>query len=80
MSKPTALRVTFKHQVTKAELLKSLDQILNFYGCPACGLNGYGVYIGGDPYPEFGKFASKLAQEIPGIEVQGLANIAEGIR
>jgi hypothetical protein len=59
-----AVKVTFRHNVTRDDLIKSLDSILNFYGCPACGLNGWGgVYLLGDPDPVISEIRNELISE-----------------
>ncbi len=46
------IKVTFTPKVTRDELIASLDQILNQYGCPACGLNGMDqITLASDPDP-----------------------------
>ncbi len=47
MPNSNAIRVTFKKEVTRTDLIHALDKILNRYGCAACGLNGHGFsFIG----------------------------------
>jgi hypothetical protein len=59
-----AVKVTFRHNVTRDDLIKSLDSILNFYGCPACGLNGWGgIYLLGDPDPVISEIRNELISE-----------------
>lgn len=48
--KKDAIKLTFSHRVTRDELVLSLDRILKIYGCPNCGLNGWGgIFVQGDP-------------------------------
>ena len=62
--KKEAVKVTFTHQVTKQQLIESLDRILNFYGCPGCGLNGWGgIYLLGDPDPGITTLKGELINE-----------------
>ena len=59
-----AVKVTFKHNVTRDELIRSLDSILNLYGCPGCGLNGWGgIYVLGDPDPVISEIRNELVSE-----------------
>ncbi len=62
--KKQAIKVTFTHQVTKDELIASLERILNIYGCPNCGLNGWdGIFFLGDPDPAIRQLRDELVSE-----------------
>jgi hypothetical protein len=67
-----AVKVTFRHKVTRDELIKSLDQILNIYGCAGCGLNGWGgIYVVSDPDP----YISQIRQELIGERFESVVNV-----
>jgi hypothetical protein len=64
----TGIKVTFRKDVTRADLVKALDQILHRYGCTACGLNGHGFTFTGEIVdPEIGVFQKTLAAEIKSV-------------
>ncbi len=59
--KKSAIALTFNHQVTRDELVASLDHILKLHGCTGCGLNGWdGVFFRGDHEP----FISQVRQDL----------------
>ncbi len=63
-----ALQVTFKHQVTRDELIHTLDSILNSYGCSGCGLNGMeSIQLLGDPDPTISKLNQYLTEKIDSV-------------
>jgi|GEM_PF-6027149 len=63
-----AIQVTFKHQVTKEELIHALDAILNSYGCPGCGLNGMeSINLLGDPDPAVTNLNLHLTEKIDSV-------------
>ena len=59
--------LVFKHDVTRDELIKSLDSILNHYGCPGCGLNGRSISWLSDPDPIDSRFSRQLIDINPSI-------------
>ena len=62
------VQVTFKHQVTRDELIHSLDAILNSYGCAGCGLNGMeSINLLGDPDPIISKLNFQLTEKIDSV-------------
>jgi hypothetical protein len=59
-----AVKVTFAHRVTREELINSLDHILKIYGCPNCGLNGWGgIHVIGDPDPAISQIREEFKSE-----------------
>lgn len=63
-----AVQVTFKHQVTRDELIQSLDSILNHYGCAGCGLNGMeSINLLGDPDPLITHLNFELTEKIDSV-------------
>ncbi len=63
-----AVQVTFKHQVTRDELIHTLDAILNSYGCPGCGLNGMeSINLLGDPDPTVTNLNFQLTEKIASV-------------
>ncbi|WP_139113118.1 hypothetical protein [Mucilaginibacter sp. PPCGB 2223] len=64
-----SIKVTFKKDVTRTDLIHALDRILNRYGCTACGLNGHGIsFIGEIVDPEIAAFQKALPVEIKSIK------------
>ncbi len=75
------LELNFSHDVTREQLIATLDSIIGHYGCPNCGLNGWGVTFKGDPEMSYTKFSRELInsnQAIIGINsaVNPAVNIA----
>jgi hypothetical protein len=67
------IAVTFKRDVTREQLIATLDSILGKYGCRTCGLNGYpGVTFIGDPSPEFSSLRESL---VTNVAHTGVANV-----
>ena len=67
------IAVSFKRDVTRDQLIATLDSILNKYGCRTCGLNGYpGVTFIGDPSPEFNSLRESL---VANVAHTGVANV-----
>jgi hypothetical protein len=63
-----AVQVTFKHQVTRDELIRALDAILNSYGCTGCGLNGMeSINLVGDPDPIISNLNFQLTEKIDSV-------------
>jgi hypothetical protein len=67
------IAIAFKRDVTREQLIATLDSILGKYGCRTCGLNGYpGVTFIGDPGPEFSSLSESL---VANVAHTGVANV-----
>ncbi|WP_448700983.1 hypothetical protein ACFGVR_02780 [Mucilaginibacter sp. AW1-3] len=68
MANLNSIKVTFKKEVTRTDLIHALDKILNRYGCAACGLNGHGIsFVGEVVDPENIAIQKALPAEIKAI-------------
>lgn len=66
------VRLTVRESVTRDDLIKSLDKLLKRYGCPGCGLNGWGMILHAEVLE-----ARKLREELMGDMKGAIINVEE---